>query len=521
MTSLRIPAWLVVVALIVLLANALATLATTGTIELMRGMSDFASAVRKRDLMLLDGYLVAATLVEGTVVIAYLLPLVRYFAGDLRGASPVVRRRAINAPAAIGLIGFAPWLASAFFFPAVTLVHFGRWSGELMSQQVLSPLVNGFLAATTSYLLVDLVFQRMVKPRVFPDGDLMQVDGSIAPGVRLRLLVFLLAVAFAPLFTMLGLVRAASVRFAAGIPAAEVVPHLTSGSLVTFFLYGTLGVCLTLVVARIITRPLAEMAAGLRRVEAGDLAVDVRVASDDELGVLETGVNSLVATLRDREHILRTFGHVVEPSVRDHLLSGDLRPGGELRDVSVLFCDLRGYTAIAERTPPAEMVATLNEFFTVMTVWVRECGGFVDKFVGDAMLVVFGLFDRDGESTRRRSAGDGLRCAIGMRGKLRTLNVERAAGGRAPLEIAMGLDAGEVLAGTLGAEDRHEYTVIGDAVNVAERLQELCRELGRDLFATEAAYELACASGFAPEVATRMSVQLRGRSEPVRVVAVA
>jgi hypothetical protein len=182
LTSLRIPAWLVVVALIVLLANALATLATTGTIELMRGMSDFASAVRKRDLILLNGYLVAATLVEGAVVIAYLLPLVRYFGGDLRGASPVVRRRAINAPAAIGLIGFAPWLASAFFFPAVTLVHFGRWSGELMSQQVLSPLVNGFLAATTSYLLVDLVFQRMVKPRVFPDGDLMQVDGSIAPG---------------------------------------------------------------------------------------------------------------------------------------------------------------------------------------------------------------------------------------------------------------------------------------------------------------------------------------------------
>jgi adenylate cyclase len=521
MRGLRVPAWFVVVALIVLLANALATLATTGTIELMRGMSEFASAVRKRDLVLLNGYLVAATLVEGAVVIAYLLPLVRFFADVGRSASTVVRRRARNAPAAIGLIGFAPWLASALFFPAMTLAHFGRWSGELMSQQVLSPLVNGFLAATTSYLLVDLVFQRMVTPRVFPEGDLTQVEGSIAPGVSLRLLIFLLAVAFAPLFTMLGLVRAAAVRFAAGIPAAEVVPHLTSGTLVTFFLYGTLGVCLTLVVARIITRPLVEMAAGLRRVAAGDLEVTVRVTSDDELGVLETGVNSLVAALRDREHILRTFGHVVEPSVRDHLLSGDLRPGGELREASVLFCDLRGYTAIAERTPPAEMVATLNEFFTVMTAWVRECGGFVDKFVGDAMLVVFGLFDRDRSSTRRRSAGDGLRCAIGMRGKLGALNAERTAAGRTPLRIAIGFDAGEVLAGTLGAEDRHEYTVIGDTVNVAQRLQELCRELGRDLLVTEAAYELARESGFAPEAAERMSVPLRGRSEPVRVVAVA
>src|SRR5205814_8661877 len=100
----------------------------------------------------------------------------------------------------------------------------------------------------------------------------------------------------------------------------------------------------------------------------------VRVTSSDEVGILEDGVNAMVAALREKEHILQTFGRVVEPSVRDQLLSGHLRLGGELRNASVLFCDMRGFTTLAEHCPPGVVVATLNGFFTAMTSWVRECG---------------------------------------------------------------------------------------------------------------------------------------------------
>jgi class 3 adenylate cyclase len=232
----------------------------------------------------------------------------------------------------------------------------------------------------------------------------------------------------------------------------------------------------------------------------------------------------MVETLRDRERILQTFGRVVEPSVRDRLLAGDVGATGELRTASILFCDLRGFTAMAESAPPAEVVASLNEFFTVMTVWVRECGGFVDKFIGDAMLVVFGLFDDtsgatgDHETARANAgAAAAVACALGMHERVAGLNAVRARRGQAPLAVSIGIHCGDILAGTIGAADRHEYTVIGDAVNVASRLQQLCKEEGRTMMVSDAVYTRARAAGCTAELASHEPVTLRGRREPIGV----
>jgi adenylate cyclase len=175
---------------------------------------------------------------------------------------------------------------------------------------------------------------------------------------------------------------------------------------------------------------------------------------------------------------------------------------------------------MAERTTPAEVVATLNEFFSDMTAWVRSCDGYVDKFIGDAMLVVFGLFDERTDGSVAGAAA-AIRCALGMRERLASLNAARAAAGRQPLVVSVGVHAGEVLAGRIGAADRHEYTVIGDTVNVAARLQQLCKESEHSVLVSEATYELARAGGVHCEVAQRDAVTLRGRREPVRVFALA
>src|SRR5947208_2521120 len=313
---------------------------------------------------------------------------------------------------------FAPWCLSGVFFPAITIWHFGRWAPDLMSQQVLSPLVNGFLAATTSYLVLEWLFRSQIVPRVFPDGRIPDRGRCLTAGVRTRLFLFLAAVAFTPLFTMLGVVRTSVVRVATRVQDADaVVAAMAHASTMTFFLYVALGIVLTLILARSLTRPLGDVAGALRRVQRGDLGVQVRVGSSDEVGVLEDGVNALVGALRDREHILKTFGHVVDPSVRDYLLAGGMERGGELRAVTVLFCDLRGFTTMAERMAP----------------------------------------------------------------------------------------------------DRHEFTVIGDTVNVAARLQELCRETGCTLLVSEAAYELARRGGVDGTLAMREPVHVRGRSRPIGV----
>jgi adenylate cyclase len=511
--------WFVFGTLIALFANGLAAATTSRTFGAMGGVSHFALAVYQHDLQVTTYYNVIAFPATTALVVAYVWPIVAHLRrGPGTAASSKVQRRVISLPLVIAAMGFAPWFLACGLLPLLTIHDFGHWSADLMSQQVLSPLVSGFLAATTTYLLLDWLVRARLVPLVFPRGRLTEVPGAWALGVRARLLVFLMAVAFTPLFTMLGLVRAAVVRVESGVPVATVVPVLAHAGTVTFVVYVALGILLTLVLARTLTRPVEDVAAALHRVQGGDLSARVRVTSSDEVGVLEDGVNAMVAALREKEHILQTFGRVVEPSVRDQLLSGHLRLGGELRNASVLFCDMRGFTTLAEHCPPDEVVTMLNGFFTAMTTWVRECGGFVDKFIGDSILVVFGLFDQDPGA---RHAATAIRCAVGMRERLIELNTARTAKGQPPLAITMGIHSGELLAGTIGALDRHEYTVIGDTVNVAARLQQLCKEQDRDLLVSQATYELARSSGFTGEVTLRDSVSLRGRSEPVRVFGVA
>lgn len=516
-----VPGWLLATALAAVGANLLAGYTTGLTVDLMRGVSAFAQDTRRHELELLPAWRLVAYGVLVPVVIAYLWPIARWVPPVGAPAPAWIQRRVVSAPLVVAILGFAGWMGSILFFPVTTLLRSGRWSTDLMSQQILSPLVNGFLAATCTYLLVDLVFRRGVVPYVFPDGRLSEVPGVLALSVRGRLVAFLVAVGFVPLFTLFGLIRAAVVRLDAGLPLEAVVPALAHASAVSFGVFLVLGIALTVALARTFTEPLGALASALRRIRAGDLSAQVVVTAGDEVGVLEDGVNALASALRDRERILGAFGHVVDPAVRDRLLAGEVRPGGELRTATILFSDLRDFTTLAARAPAPDVVATLNEFFAAMTGRVRTCGGFVDKFIGDALLVVFGLFDPDDPAHRAAGAAAALRCVDGMREELARLNAGRIASGRAPLAIKIGVHTGPVVAGTIGAPDRYEYTVIGDTVNVAARLEQLCREHGRDLLISEATHRLAAAGGETRSVVMQATMALRGRDEPVPVVAVA
>ena len=516
------PLWLPLLFVVLLCVHLLAGATTQLTINTLRSLSPFAQESRAFEWRVLPYWRLTAYIAVTVAAFTYLWPVVLHFRRPVEPVPTRVQRRVLSAPFLVAAMTFTPWCLSGVFFPAITIWHFGRWAPDLMSQQVLSPLVNGFLAATTSYLVLEWLFRSQIVPRVFPDGRIPELGRCLTAGVRTRLFLFLAAVAFTPLFTMLGVVRTSVVRVATRVQDADaVVAAMAHASTMTFFLYVALGIVLTLILARSLTRPLGDVAGALRRVQRGDLGVQVRVGSSDEVGVLEDGVNALVVALRDREHILQTFGHVVDPSVRDYLLAGGVERGGELRAATVLFCDLRSFTTMAERLAPEEVVRTLNEFFAAMTAWVRQCGGFVDKFIGDAMLVVFGLFETSVAERPAAGAAAALRCALGMQERLTDLNRTRAAAGREPLEMSIAVHAGEVVAGAVGAPDRHEFTVIGDTVNVAARLQQLCRETGCTLLVSETVYDLARRGGVAAPLAMREPVHVRGRSRPIVVYGLA
>lgn len=512
-----VPGWVLLSLLVLIAANVVAGAATNATVHLMQSVSPFALEVRAYDLQYLPLWrCILYPLLTGVAVV-YLWPLIAYFrCGGAKGPSPTIQSRAVNAPFVLAAIGYSGWLSGAVLFPILTILHFGRWTPELASQHLLSPLVNGFLAATTSYLVVDWVFRTRVVPHVFPDGRVSEA-GAMSLGVGARLVVFLIAVAFVPLFTMLGLIRSAAVRLEEGWEIGKVMRELVHAGESTFVLYIALGLVLTALLARTFTRPLGEVTAALRRVRAGTLDQPVRVTSADEIGVLEESVNAMATTLRERERILQTFGRVVEPVVRDRLLAGDLRGEGEIRTASILFCDLRDFTTFAERTPPRELVNTLNQFFTTMTSWARECDGFVNKFIGDGLLVVFGLLDDDPTRGPAVGAAAAVRCALGMRERLARLNEDRVGLGHVPLGMKIGVHTGPVVAGTIGAVDRHEYTVIGDTVNVAARLEELCKDHSCEVIVSAVTWDLARAGGARLPEAHAAALIPRGRAEAVNI----
>ena len=176
----RIPRWFLETALVAIGANLLATSATTLTIDAMGGVSDFARESRVHELALLPWVRVLAYGLLTPAVLVYLWPIVGWLRAPASAQVPAwVQRRVVSAPLVVALLGFMGWVGSIVVFPLATLLRTGRWSPDLMSQQVLSPLVSGFLAATSTYLLVDLVFRRRVVPLVFPEGRLSDVPGAL------------------------------------------------------------------------------------------------------------------------------------------------------------------------------------------------------------------------------------------------------------------------------------------------------------------------------------------------------
>ena len=252
----------------------------------------------------------------------------------------------------------------------------------------------------------------------------------------------------------------------------------------------------------------------LRAVAAGKLDVSVPVVSRDEFGEIAVGTNEMIEGLRERERIRRAFGKVVGSKVATKLLAGEIKLGGEQREAAVLFTDLRGYTSLSEKLPPEQVVAVLNEYFTKMVAAVYENDGSVDKFIGDALMAEFGLF---GEPDPCAAA---FRTALAMREALREINLDLLKRGLPMVDNGIGIHFGRLVAGQIGSVDRLEYTVIGDCVNVASRLESLTRKIDSPIAISTAVYERL------PDELRRRVMpvgehELKGKSAPLLVYGIA
>jgi adenylate cyclase len=263
------------------------------------------------------------------------------------------------------------------------------------------------------------------------------------------------------------------------------------------------GLLATWLVARSIADPLTGVRRAFGRVEQGDLDARVTVTDGSEVGLLQSGFNAMAADLAERERLRELFGRHVGEDVARRALDGDgPRLGGEVREVAVLFVDLIGSTSLAARRAPADVVRVLNGFFAVVVEVVGRHGGWVNKFEGDAALVVFGA-----PADHPDPSGAALAAARELRRRLHVVP---------QVDAGIGLSAGPVVAGNVGAERRFEYTVIGSPVNEAARLCELAKRRDERLLASVAVLERA-RSREAQRWERYDELVLRGRRVPTRI----
>ena len=265
-------------------------------------------------------------------------------------------------------------------------------------------------------------------------------------------------------------------------------------------LLGALGA--VLLISRTLSRPVGELAAATRQIEKGNFEVRVPVRNRDELGALASSFNQMVSGLALQEKYRSVLNAVADRTVAQQLIERTGRLGGELRHVSMLFCDIRGFTAMTENMPPAEIIELLNEHMTALTDVSYEYGGIVDKFVGDLIMVLFGAPTSTGSDAARA-----VQCAQAMMQVRRELNETS----RHSLEMGIGIATGNVVAGCMGSDQRLSYTVLGHSVNLASRLCSIAQpgEIVMDDETYAQAHSLIQAEPMSP-------IQLKGISEPVQ-----
>jgi class 3 adenylate cyclase len=268
-----------------------------------------------------------------------------------------------------------------------------------------------------------------------------------------------------------------------------------------------------LLVARHITGPVEELTRMLAELVPERYGMRALPRNSDEAGQLMVAVNQMLDGLEEREFIKDALSRYVTHEVTDAVLSSGLNLGGELVEVTVLMSDIRDFTTLTERLPPRKLVRLLNRYFTAM---VEECaaqGGMIDKFIGDAMMVVFGApVPRPAADSALRAA----RAAVGMRRRLAVLNARLQAEGMPALQMGIGVHSGEAIAGNIGAPQRLAYTVIGDSVNVCARIESTCKLLGQSILISEATRDLL---GGRAVVSEPYDIQLRGKSQSTRIMA--
>ena len=285
---------------------------------------------------------------------------------------------------------------------------------------------------------------------------------------------------------------------------------LISGIVMSIALFAVFLFSLTL------SKPIEVLAELIKEIPKGNFNISARkkVRSHDEVGDLAEAFDHMTEGLKERDKVKNLFNKFHGSSITENLLQQEVSVGGTRKEVTVFFSDIRGFTKFSEGHTPEEVVSMLNEYFGVMVGIINRHGGVVDKFIGDAIMAVWGVPAGSEHDTK-----NALTACLEMRSSLMTLNTSRKERGLTEIQIGMGLHAGAAISGTIGSEERMEFTVIGDTVNVTSRIESSTKHFEVDLLVSDEVF----ARLSKPELEAIFKfdlagdIEVKGKSLPLRL----
>ena len=421
-----------------------------------------------------------------------------------RGTEEKIERRAVSLPTVMAAASLGGWgLNSILLIPLSFLAKSSL--GISIRIIVITILVGNILIGISSftcvYLILERLNQKLLLPIFFPNGKVSSVHVPFRPTFRVLLFMSFIVSTFLPIsYLVYGITCL--------LMAYDIPMHKGLLFVVSFLL--VFAILISLMLSRKIVRPLERLTSATKRIAAGDYTEKLSIITNDEMGNLADTFNDMTESLAEKEFMRDTFGKVVDPEVRDYLLNDRIPLHGESRDVTVLFCDIRNFTAMSEKMSAEDVVSLLNRYFTTLGNCIAENHGIINKYIGDAIMAVFGA-----PVARENHALDAFHAAIAMRKALADFNQVLASESKSPLAFGIGIHTGPVFAGTIGAQSRMEYTIIGDTVNTASRMESLCKTYKTDVLLSGAT---ASRLGESQNLLVPLDVaSIRGKEETVQL----
>ncbi len=439
--------------------------------------------------------IISAVLVAvGTVVVAVggavnIAPTLRWFVPGREPDARQSRAAARLLPRQSALLG-ATWVVSG----AVTTLLNLDGGISIAIPTLLGVVLGGGAAATIGVLLT----QQIARPILLAAAGASERLVA-APGVLARLILLWLLCSAIPFGVIVALIFVRSNGW--------LIPQNVSvdiAVLVVSLAAVILGLPIMILTSRSISDPIGEVVDAMSKVEKGQFDTAVDVIERSEIGRLQGGFNHMVLGLAERERVRDLFGRHVGTNVARRAIDEGVSMSGDVQEAAILFIDLAGSTELAASHPPQQVAEVLNDFFRIVVNAVDERDGLINKFQGDAALAIFGAPLRI-----KGAASAALATARSLGEQLRALPL---------VDFGIGVSAGSVFAGNIGAENRYEYTVIGDPVNEAARLADLAKTSDRRILCSSAAIERADAAE-RRYWASRGTEVLRGRSEATQIYA--